>query len=178
MLTTTHDSTSRKLWKKKKTAFVFPLQLFWPPCSATAKQLQIYFSWLTKWHFKYTWACSIPSERFWKYPFNGISHAPRHWNLQLQNEFFFVVVKWLQIRVVKRTTMGKQMRFFFAYFSTSCHHHNHVVYNTRAIVRYLWKGCNPRCHNHGRSVNPWGCNRGMSLTHVALIVDWAYLRRA
>ena len=70
----------------KRSAIVFPLWFFWPPCSAVAKQLQIYFSWLTKWHSRYFGARNIPMESFWKYLSNGISHAPKHSNLQLQNE--------------------------------------------------------------------------------------------
>ena len=85
--------------------------------------------------FRYFWACNIPLERSGKYFSNGISHAPRHLNLQLQNEkYFFVVGMWLQIMVVKKTAMEKQLRFFFAMFSTS-------EYQTKKMwkVVKMWK---------------------------------------
>jgi hypothetical protein len=82
-------------------------------------------------------------ERYFQDLYSGILKAPKFLKFQLVDQKYkFAFVWWLQIKVIKRTTMGKQLRFFFTMCFTS-------------DLSGIWQGLKSRyssfevnCNNH------------------------------
>ena len=65
-------------------------------------------------------ACNTQLRRYFEDLSRSILETPKILKFQLVNQKNkYAFVQWLQIRVVKRTAMGKRVRFFFTMFSTS-----------------------------------------------------------